>query len=448
MSSSNDSAKPKLLLVAYDFPPVTSAGMYRIVGMTKYLQRLGWEITVLTVKDTFVHKTEASLKMIPAGVRVLRTSSFEFRRFARSVTARIRGTRDLEGRETASSGGLRELVSQALELVFRLIDKMFRFPDIKAGWFVPLFFNAWRVLGRERFDVVLSSSPPHSLHLPLLCLRKLKYFRWVTDFRDPWTVPERTESVTLGLRVRQAMEKWVISKCDFVVANTRGNRDALVRKFGSAIEPRITVVTNGLDLELDSPNRNGETERLECDFVYVGEVYPGMLDVYIDALRLIRDQGIHRIPRLWVYGETPSSVVLGPIRERALDEWIVFKGRVPYNIGRRIVREAKALLLLLPHRKGDETWVPSKLYSYLFSPAPILALVPEGDVSRVLEETGRGLTVGMTRSEEVAEAIVAFLGSIKGGTIQSKGNQEEIQGYRMDAVMTRLDDVLRHCMVS
>jgi len=71
--------------------------MYRIVGMTKYLRRMGWDITVLTVNDTFACKTEAALKLVPDSVGVLRTSSFESQRFARLVTARINGRRDLEG---------------------------------------------------------------------------------------------------------------------------------------------------------------------------------------------------------------------------------------------------------------------------------------------------------------------------------------------------------------
>lgn len=446
MNSLVSDGKPRLLLVSYDFPPVTSAGMYRIVGMAKYLQRMGWDITVLTVKDTFVHKTDASLRLIPEDVRVVRTDAFEFRRVRRRVMGGSGRAGIGRAGEKGSSGeeGV-GILERILTVVFDAIDKLFSFPDAKAGWCLPLFLKAWQLVSRERFDIVLSSSPPHSLHLSLLVLRRLKHFTWVTDFRDPWTIPGRGEKSSLGFRVRRSMEKAVIATCDYVVANTPGNRDALLREFGRRIEGRVSVVTNGLDVELDVTGSNTGSPPVDCDLVYMGELYPGMLDAYARAVRAIKEEGRHRIPLLWVYGRTPGPAIRRVAEDNGVSSWIVHKGRVSYSRSRQIITDAKALLVLLPHWDGHETWVPSKLYSYLFSPSPILALVPRGDAARIVEETGRGVVVDTEKPEEIATAIVEFLKSVDSGAYAGETNTQVVERYRMESVMAELNDVLGCC---
>jgi glycosyltransferase involved in cell wall biosynthesis len=442
VDSSGDKRKLKLLLVAYDFPPVASAGMYRIVGMAKYLQRMGWDITVLTVRKTFVYTSEESLKLIPPGVRVVRTASFDFRRLARAVEERAGAPRDAEGMDCKSNEGrVKQFLGRIVNLMLRVIDRLFRFPDIKAGWSMPLFVNAWKLLRNEQFDAVLSSSPPHSLQLPLLVLRIFARFHWVTDFRDPWTAPRRAKRTTLGDCVKRLLEKRVVSGSDVVVANTPGNRDALAAEFGEAVARRTVVITNGLDLDLDGKGIEDD-EALDCDLVYMGELYDGMLDVYVEALRWLLDHGEGAAPRLWVYGGPPSVSTHRKVRDLGLEEWIVFKGRVPYEASRRIIRKSRALLLLLPHRVGHGTWVPSKLYSYLFSSAPILALVPEGDAGAIVDGTRRGRTVTATDPAEVACELRRFVNDVRGGVVGCQGTAGEIDQYRMERLAIRLNDAL------
>ena len=449
MNLSVGNTKPKVLLVSYDFPPVTSAGMYRIVGMTKYLRRRGWDITVLTVKDTFVHKSAASLGLIPEGVRVVRTGSFELRRVRRSVMARVHPGNAGRGGEGDPTVEEREgIPERMLAFVFDAIDRLFSFPDAKVGWCIPLFLKAWRLLRHERFDVVLSSSPPHSLQLSLLVLRRTMRFKWVTDFRDPWTIPRRGQKASLGFRVRRSMERVVIGSCDHVVANTPGNKEALLHELGRGIEDRVSVVTNGLDVELDGDDVDTGSTTPESDLVYMGELYPGMLDTYARAVRLIKDQGKYRMPKLCIYGRTPGPAIRAVVDDTGVSAWIIHKGRVPYDRSRQIIRDAKALLLLMPHWKGHDTWVPSKLYSYLFSPAPILAIVPQGDAARIVEDTGRGVVVDTETPEDVAAAIVEFLQSVDDGTYAVRTNVQVLEHFRMESVMAKLNEVLGRCMGS
>ncbi|UCG52089.1 MAG: glycosyltransferase [Candidatus Latescibacterota bacterium] len=438
----------KLLLVAYDFPPVTSAGMLRVAGMTKYLLRKNWDVTVLTVKRSFVHTSEDSLELIPEGVRVVRTWSFELRRLERWLVQRIEGRSDAETLtefpdERLGRFGWRSWCSRMVRRVFALIIRATAFPDPKAGWLLPLLFRSWRLMANERYDVVLSSSLPHSLQLAVLLLRKLRSFRWVTDFRDPWTIPERGTKRKWDRRIRRFVESKVLTRCDAVVTNTPGNYEALIEWLGDPIEKKALVITNGFDTEVACDWTTSNRDQPGCDFVYTGEVYPGMLDTYVRALRFMREQGTARLPKLWVFGRVPGESILRGISDSHLQGSIEFKGRIPFDESLRMIRDATALLLLLPHAKGFETCVPSKLYPYLFSPRPILALAPRGDATRIVEKTGRGVAVATEEPADVAEAIIDFLNAARTGALNLKRNDSELEKYRMEILVDRMDDVLR-----
>jgi len=77
MSNAPETAR-HLLVVTYHFPPIQSAGVYRLVGLVKYLRERGWRITVLTVRRSSLEASDdASLELIPEGISVVRTDSIE-----------------------------------------------------------------------------------------------------------------------------------------------------------------------------------------------------------------------------------------------------------------------------------------------------------------------------------------------------------------------------------
>jgi glycosyltransferase involved in cell wall biosynthesis len=153
-------------------------------------------------------------------------------------------------------------------------------------------------------------------------------------------------------------------------------------------------------------------------------------------------EGRFDLPKLHVYGPLPWHID-GGVYERAIGDHVVFRGRVSYPESRRVMKEAKALLLLLPHKDEFTTWVPSKLYSYLFSPAPILVLAPEGDATRVVRDTGRGVVISSADPATIAKEIVTFLQALRRGDLQLRLNHDKIREYSWAYLSDRLEGILR-----
>ena len=321
------------------------------------------------------------------------------------------------------------------------VYQMTRFPDKQVGWYFPLVSTIKRLVAQESIDVVFSSSPPHSSQLAVLAARRKRRFKWVADFRDPWTAPSRRPKTRLSAFVQRRMEKAVLENCDVVIANTPGNKAALEKTFPALDPAKIKVVTNGFDPDHSVDRQELPPGALDCDLMYVGEIYAEMLDLLVNALCIIKDRHPQSLPRIHVFGNVDGRE-FRKIEERGLENHFVHMGFVSWGQSLRLMEEARALLLLLPFERQWTTCVPSKLYPYLQAGKPILAMVPPGDAATILETTGAGVTVTTGEVESTAEAIRRFVDDLRESRLTLERNPDRIDEYSMDRLTDRIDSIL------
>jgi glycosyltransferase involved in cell wall biosynthesis len=440
-----------LLVVTYHFPPIQSAGVYRMVGMVKYLAARGWRITVLSVqRSTHEAGDDESLALIPLGVDVIRTVSPEpaarlLRAFGRRGANVQAPPRNVES-ETPLAGAQRESKTLARRLLARpgrwLVDAL-SYPDYQIGWALRVAHDVRAFLRRHPDAVVLSSTPPHSTQLGVRWARAFSRFVWVADFRDPWTAPLRQPKGRANLGLQRALERWVLAGCDGVIANTEGNRERLLAAFPHLDPRRVSVVTNAFDTETLPPAAAPGDPALACDMAYFGEVYPGMFDAYLDAVRVLLARDAKDAPRLHVFGRVGADDVRR-VSEFGLASHVVFMGSVSYPRSLALMQSAPSLLLLLPPGEAMATCVPSKLYPYLFSNRPVFALVPRGDAARVVEETAAGEVVAPDDAASVAARLAAFVARVRDGEAPPRAVLAERRAaYAMARVTDRVHQILR-----
>lgn len=459
-SEAGGSRPRELLVVTYHFPPIQSAGVYRMVGLVKYLAARGWRITVLSVRHS-IHEggDDESLALIPPGVDVIRTVSPEpAARLLRAFRARAPKRQSTVAREPRvavepldesdarnGSTARAEAKSLARRLLSRpgrwLVDAL-SYPDYQIGWAPRVARDVRAFVRSHPGAVVLSSTPPHSTQLGVGWARTFSRFVWVADFRDSWTAPLRLPKRGLNLALQRALERWVLSNCDRVIANTEGNRDRLLAAFPSLSPQRVAVVTNAFDTDTLPAAASANDPQLACDIAYFGEVYPGMFDAYLNAVRILVARDPEGAPRLHVFGKVGDDDVRR-VREDGLASHIAFMGTVSYARSLSLMQSARSLLLLLPNEEAMATCVPSKLYPYLFSDRPVFALVPRGDAARVVEETGAGDVVSPEHAPAVAERLAAFVARVRRReTPPAPTLAARRADYTMERVAERVHEIL------
>lgn len=378
-----------VLLVCHFYPPSAGAGVLRPLAMAKYLRRLGHRVTVLT--------TAAFGRLPDDEARgVARTWDLQL------LQARLHGDRVATPILEAATYSNRPhplsyvLVPEALVLAWA--------PFAVAG--------ALRLHRRERFDCVITTSPPESGHLAGMALQRLGP-GWIADVRDGWVFesyrpPWRTR---LQDRLDRALERGVMRRADVVTTVA----EPLAEYFRAELGANAALVPNGWDPDnfAAAPTDSSTAARV-LHRERVSLVHAGRLEVVgrdpaplVEALRQLAVDDPSTAARLeLVFAGTFTE------RERALLATDVAPGRIVLvgNLPRQEVialeRAADGLLLITAGTRTHE--VTGKVFEYLGVGRPILALADGTEAARVVRAAGAGVSVPTGDARAARGALEAF----------------------------------------
>jgi glycosyltransferase involved in cell wall biosynthesis len=373
-----------ILLVAYFYPPCRDTGVLRPASMASWLRRLGHEVTVLT--------TSAYGSGAADEESVVRTTD------AQRWRARLRGRDRVDALyDSDTYGGRPHALSRVIV------------PEpLALAWAPFARRRALALAGERRFDCVITTSPPESVHGVGRALRRRRGLAWVADVRDAWNFePLRPRFPTAAQRRLDArLERRWLGDADVVTCVSRPAADDLRERLG--IEAML--VPNGWDP--DGAGAAGHTAEPSglLDPGRVSLVYTGRFGSYGRDPRGLVD-GIRRLA-----AESPRSaaklelVVAGPLTQAESELFaadvsparIVIAGSLTRERALALQREADALLLLAQPTRSQLLNI--KLFEYLASGRPILALAAGTEAGRIVAETG-GVAVRADLPGDVAAGL-------------------------------------------
>lgn len=337
--------------------------MQRPLALASHLPSLGVETHVLTPDDAkWVHRDNETRP--PPSVPV------------HLVCNRAPRTH-LRGRELGELRGGRRLLAE-----LRLLPRRALVPDPEVIWALAAIPAAARIVRDHRIDVVLTTSPPVSLHLVGAAARRLTRARWIADVRDPLIASPYRHA---EYRAERSVARLVERHADAVVAASEGIADEL-RALGRA--DAVSVVLNGCDQEdFDGlVYRRSDQFRITHTGSFLSRRDPRPF------LRALRETSSATVAR-FVGDFRPADFAYA--REIGVADRVMTIPFVPRREALALQRDSEALLLLVPEsgRRGHAV-VTAKLSEYLAARRPILAAVPlAGEAARVLAATGAATIV-------------------------------------------------------
>jgi glycosyltransferase involved in cell wall biosynthesis len=419
----------RVLVVAYNFPPVGGVGIMRTLKYVTYLPDSGWEPVVVTAHNpgTFPRDTEAERRLPPDLVveRAFSPEPAKVRRAVGRVVKRLRragGDSDGEvgtasGRTAPSEprptspwrGWLSTVWAAATHLVF--------FPDEQVGW-APYAACAGLAVHRDApVDVVYSSSAPISSHLAAGLIASKAGLPWVADFRDPWignAFAKRPRGLHAYLQLR--IERRIVDLADRVVFPTRGVAEGYAARYPEAAD-RFVVIPNGYDRS-DLPSQGARPAAAHTDgrfhVAYGGSIYGDReLEILLDGIELlvsrrpdVRDLlAVDFIGWLNLRNQAVARSYATPER---LGPMLSFAGFLPHREAMARLTAADALLQLIGDGPNRGQIQGGKLMEYVGLDRPILAVVPEGDARALLRELDWGICADPTPAG-VAEGLERLL---------------------------------------
>lgn len=395
-----------VLIVAYYWPPAGGGGVQRWVKFVKYLREFGWEPRLFLPENPDYPLLDESLaEEVPPDVETIRQPIFEPRRVFKAVAGRKKAT-------AGKSATMDELFyldpkdrSWKQNLSIWLRGNLF-IPDARVTWVRPAVRRLARYLEASPVDAIITTGPPHSLHLIGRKLKKKTGIPWIADFRDPWTEIEFYEHLMLTAwadRKHRRLSEAVTSEADAVAIATYywQTRWPFSRARNSV------VITNGWD-ESDFPD---PPPPLDSQFTisHLGTLaFDRNPEVLWQSLgELCReDSDFARDLSIRLYGKSDPKV-LASAASHGLEDHIVSSGWVSHSESVAAMRSAQVLLLLInKSEKNAPGRMTGKIFEYLAARRPILVLgPPEGDAGKLVERTDSGAVVGYDELEAMKEQI-------------------------------------------
>ena len=376
----------KVLVITYYWPPSGGGGVQRWLKFTKYLPEFGWEPIVYTPEIQNAPAYDKSLlKDISANLKILRTPIWEPYGIYRLFTGRKK--QDNLGAAFASG----KSGNKVAEKISNWVRSNFFIPDARKFWIKPSVKFLKTYLRSNDIDAIVTTGPPHSMHLIGLKLKKLTSIKWIADFRDPWTdidFYEELKLTRLAHKRHLSLEKKVIENADLVIAVSGSNRQQLMKK-GDA---EIKVIANGYDQDDVSDDKIVLDEKFTIAHIgtFMANRNPDLLwDVLVELLD--EDPDFKKVIELVLIGNTDASIIKD-IELKGLKKYTQIVESVSHEEAIKYQKKSQVLLLTVNKTGDTKGMITGKIFEYLVSGRPILAIGPEdGDLANILKETDTGV---------------------------------------------------------
>ncbi len=410
----------KILIISYHFPPSMKVGGKRVSNFAKMLPAYGWESYVLTIKDHYLRELDLerlkdlnTVRVFKAGqlpnirqiylkLKVLCFSIFKRRYFALD---------ELEELHVQTKSDVNpETPFQRLK--YWLISLFIMLPDEERSWIIPAAFRAFKVIKLYKINCIVTSSPPHSVQLIGLLVKKITGVKWIADFRDPWMTPPPN---TLALEYRTAlagkielwMERKVMQNADIVLTTNKAICNMYKKSFNAVDSSKFFCVTNGFDLqEYDSLKHLNKYEKFTL--VYAGSLYCGRSpEAMFKAIRaLILEGKLNvndvRIKLVGYCGYVDNRPTKEIIESYGLGSVVEVSEQVPYSRSLEIIKQSHLALLLATNQPFQ---VPAKIYDYIGLGVKTLALTEQGATADLVKSNGVGQAFSFSDIEGIKKFI-------------------------------------------
>jgi glycosyltransferase involved in cell wall biosynthesis len=290
-------------------------------------------------------------------------------------------------------------------------------PDARVLWVKPSIAYLSDYIKKHKIDTVITTGPPHSLHLIGLGLKKELDVRWFADFRDPWTTIGYHKELKLGKSAEKRhkdMEREVLNAADTVIVTsptTKKEFEALTRK-------PIAVITNGYDTENVTRPPLDQKFTLAHIGSFLSERNPQALWQALAEL-IAEDADFKAHFQLKLIGAV-SREVLNTIADNGLSTYVNNLGYVSHSEAIAEQRKSQVLLLVEIDSKETKCIIPGKLFEYMVSERPVLGIGPEGaDFAEIMRTTNTGVFATYPEKDKIKQTLQTYYAEYKKGALKS-----------------------------
>lgn len=406
--------KKPVLIISYYWPPAGGPGVQRWLKFAKYLPQNGYDVTVVVPENPdYPVLDESLLEEVPENITLIKVKIKEPSRIASMLSQKR--TKNLQR-------GILNKKANFIERTMVWLRGNLFIPDARVGWKHHVLKAVEPFLSEHRECTVITTGPPHSVHL---IGRELKILlpsiKWLADFRDPWTTIGYHKNLKLGKRAQKRhvdLEQEVLHTADLLIVTSPHTG----KEFKLKTTKPLQLITNGYDL---TPNTKTHQPEGKFTLAHIGTLLSDRNPVLLwESLQELsqesKDFASHF--ELLLAGNVSDSV-LKSINEFQLGKFVDHKGYVSHDTSVELMFGAQALLLIGIDSEETKAIIPGKIFEYFASCRPIVAIGPKGaDAELLLTDTHSGEYFSYQQKRALKSHLTDLFNLYKTGRNHSNSN--------------------------
>lgn len=433
----------KVLIITYYWPPTGGAGVQRWLKFSKYFRQFGWEPIIYTPSNPdFPINDDTLLKDVPSDLTVLKTQITEPYDIYRKIMRKKKT-------DAVNQGFLsEEKENTLLQSAMIWVRGNFFIPDARKFWIKPSVAYLSHYIKQHKIDAVISTGPPHSMHLIAMGLKQKFNIPWIADFRDPWTQIDFYSQLKLSSFAdakHKKLENQVLTQANKVVTISPSCGKDL-EKLGNRT---VDIITNGFDTDDFTPIAIGVDSKVSDGFMFH---HTGALNKDRNPYTLWKVLGdlckqnleLKQDLILKFTGKT-DAIVLESLKQQGLEANFQKSEYMPHSEIVKSMVQSPILLLPLNNTPNNAGVLSGKLFEYLAAKRPIFGVgLPNADAASILKETQAGVMVDFDDYEGTKKQVLNLYAQYKSNTLTIQSNS--IDKYSREncagAYTKLLDDIV------
>lgn len=423
----------KVLIISYYWPPAGGPGVQRWLKFVKYLPEFQIHPVVYIPENPKYPITDNSLlKEIPEHVTVYQNKIFE--------PYNLAGFLSKSKTKQISSGVISNSNASLLEKTLLWIRGNMFIPDARKYWVKPSVRFLKDIIKKEQIDTIITTGPPHSLHLIGLELKRILDVKWLADFRDPWTsigYHSKLRLTKASQKKHRELEIKVACSCDKLLVTSKTTKV----EFESITSKPIHVITNGYDI----PESDLPFSALDKKFTlsHIGSLLTGRNpeNLWKVLLEIIdENEAFRNVFQLNLIGVVGNDV-LKCIHDNGLKSYTRIKEYVTHEEAVNYQRKSQLLLLAEIDSPDTRGIIPGKLFEYLAAKRPILAIGPtDWEVAEIVTRTNSGVIFNYNSASDLKAVLLNWFHLYQQGKLMV--SSVNIKAYNRRMLTAKLAELL------
>ena len=420
----------KVLIITYYWPPAGGSGVQRWLKFVKYLPSYGITPIVYTVKDPDYPVTDTSLiSEVPDDIQIIKEPIRE----PNTLLSKLRR------KEKGQSAGFIDPNPSFAGRLMQYIRANYFIPDSRKFWIKPSVKKLTSFIQENNIELIITTGPPHSLHLIGAALKRNTGCKWLADFRDPWTNIDYFHSLPLTEKAKEKhrqMETMVLEHADAVTVV--GN--CMKEEFKDRND-NVHVLTNGFDDSIQNKEVILDQKFSICHIGMMNAdrnpkvLWKALAELVEESEDFRKDLVVKLIgncdPEVY---ESVSAV--------KLKHHVSFVAYVPHKEVMNFQRSSQVLLLAVNRVPSAKSLITGKIFEYLQSERPVIGIGPvEGDLAAILNDTQAGRVIDFDDIKSLKQLIKHYYELYKSGMLKTKVHN--IERYHRKNLSRELSEILK-----